>query len=172
MTPLYPHPAAGAKYRANRHDPQRLARPVSRKSETGRGTFPSDGSVLPTRCRWCNAPLVQPEGRGRPRQFCGPKCREASRGVRRHTPAGSRVVTSCRECGDTFEYVIVTTRRRYCGDCRPPRTAPRPCLHCGSPVTTPRRRLCDPCGATAAERRRQAANRRPGPRQRKRDRAG
>lgn len=41
-------------------------------------------------CQWCGNPLDFLTFRGRPRLFCGPKCRDVARDRQRFLPMGTR----------------------------------------------------------------------------------
>ena len=65
-------------------------------------------------CRWCRAPIAERPGRGRPKQFCRPACRQAAYRARQlaagHGLAEDEVVVrqqALDDLGDA-QYVLAT----------------------------------------------------------------
>ena len=71
--------------------------------------------------------------------------------VTRFTPRGTRITRTCAGCGRTFEFILTSTPRKFCLECRPVHLplGERVCA-CGATIPAPKGRgrpplRCEDC---------------------------
>jgi hypothetical protein len=73
-------------------------------------------------CPKCGGAVEQAAGRGRPRRFCSPRCKESSRPVvtRSRVPYGKKA-SNCSRCGEVCWRRATSAADILCRSCRGPR---------------------------------------------------